>query len=346
MPKVGSLSSWAFDSGVLAMPSLVIFWLFQASRGNDFLFGILILYSALIFGLALKSKQIVRISYLSAIFLTTCVLVVVAAQFSMPMSANYISSNVVILGLAIILNELERKVLKNGKIWPIKIVWILGLFYIVTCFFAFFLDNDSLYTYFFLKENGYISYYPNGYPRFYTVAALFFLLVPVRGYLRIVSFILTALPASIPSVIAWLAIHFKKSYLIGTLIILVLGIISFYGFDQMFTPISLFIEIKSQSIDGRLDKISSAAIFGNPIGFDDDFSETFWIAISQTVGLFLGLIFSALFVIYIYQSSKSWKFMFGAMVLLSLNPFPPALIVLLAPLWNQSLRNVKFEAST
>lgn len=336
MPKVGSQSPVLFDLGVWAAPSLVIFWLFQASRGNDILVGVILCYTVLIFGLALKSQQMVRITYLSVMLLMTCGLVVVAAQFSMPNSAKYISSNVALLGLAVILNELERKVLNNGKIWPIRIIWLLGLFYILTCFFAFFLNNDFLYMYFFVMEDQGISYYVSGWPRYYTVVALFFLLVPAKGYLKIVSFILTALPASIPSVIAWITIHSKISYLIGSLTILILGVISLFGFDQIFTPIRLFIEIKSLSIDGRIDKIASVALFGNPIGFDDNFSETFWIAISQTVGYLLAVIFSVLFIIYVYKTSKSWRFMFGAMVLVSLNPFPPAFIVLLAPLWNRA----------
>jgi hypothetical protein len=127
---------------------------------------------------------------------------------------------------------------------------------------------------------------------------------------------------------------------------LILGVLSLYGFDQVFTPIRLFIDLKSVSIDGREEKISSLAMFGNPIGFDDNFSETFWIAISQTVGYLLGAIFMVLFTIYIYKTSKSWKFMFGATVLVSLNPFPIAFIVLLAPLWNRSIRNVRVENVT
>ena len=277
-----------------------------------------------------------HISYLSVIFLITCCLVVVAAQFSMPMSNKYISSSVGVLGLAVVLNELERKVFKIRKIWPARIIWVLGLFYILTCFFSFFLNNDYFYKYFFVMEDEDISYYLNGWPRYYTVVALFFLLVPAKGYLKILSFILTALPASIPSVIVWVVIHFKTSYLIGSLIILILGVTSLYGFDEIFTPIRLLFDLKSLSIDARLEKIGSVAIFGNPIGFDDNFSETFWFAISQTVGYLLAVIFSMLFIIYTYKSSKSWKFMFGALVLMSLNPFPLAFIVLLAPLWNRA----------
>ena len=269
----------------------------------------------------------------------TCGLVVVAAQFSMAGSANYISSSIALLGLAIFLNEIERKVLKNGKIWPVRIIWLLGLFYILTCFSAFFLNNEFFYKYFFVMEDQGISYFESGWPRYYTVVALFFLLVPANGYLKIVSFILIALPASIPSVIAWVIIHLKTSYFIGSLVILVLGVISFYGFDKIFTLIRLFFEIKSLSIDSRLDKITSVAIFGNSNEFDDNFSEIFWIAISQTIGYLLAVILCILFIIYIYKTSKSWKFMFGAMVLLSLNPFPPAFIVLLAPLWNRAFDN-------
>ena len=346
MPRVGFQSAKDFESGISMAPSLVIFWLFQASRGNDILIGVILCYTMLIFGLSLKKGQMARISYLSVIFLMICGLVVVAAQFSMPMSAHYISSSVGMLGLAVVLNELERKVLKNGKIWPTRIIWLLGLFYILTCFFSFFLNNDFLFKYFFVMEDQGISYYLTGWPRYYTVVALFFLLVPAKGYFKIVSFILTALPASVPSVIAWVTIHFKTSYLIWSLSILILGVISLYSFDQIFTPIRLFIEMKSLSIDGRADKISSIAMFGNPIGFDDNFSETFWIAISQTVGYLLAAIFSVLFFIYIYKTSKSWRFMFGAMVLVSLNPFPLVFVVLLAPLWNRSIRNVRVENFT
>lgn len=335
MSRVGIHSARDFGNAIYMAPSLVIFWLFQASRGNDFLAGVIFCYTVLIFGLALKSQQMLRITYLSVMLLMICGLVVVAAQFSLPNSANYISSNMAFLGLAVILNELERKVLKNEKTWPGRIIWLFGLFYILTCFSAFFLNNDSFYKYFFVKEDQGVSFYESGWPRYYTVVALFFLLVPAKGYLKILSFILAALPASIPSVVAWITIHSKISYSIGSLIILILGVTSLFGFDQIFTPIWLFIEIKSSSIDGRADKISSIAMFGNPIGFDDNFSETFWIAISQTVGYLLAVIFSVLFIIYVYKTSKSWRFMFGAMVLVSLNPFPPAFIVLLAPLWNR-----------
>lgn len=339
MSRLGFQSATDFESGISMTPSLVIFWLFHASRGNDILVGVIFCYTILIFGLALTSQQMVRISYLSVILLMTCGLVVVAAQFSMAGSANYISSSIALLGLAIFLNEIERKVLKNGKIWPVRIIWLLGLFYILTCFSAFFLNNEFFYKYFFVMEDQGISYFESGWPRYYTVVALFFLLVPANGYLKIVSFILIALPASIPSVIAWVIIHLKTSYFIGSLVILVLGVISFYGFDKIFTLIRLFFEIKSLSIDSRLDKITSVAIFGNSNEFDDNFSEIFWIAISQTIGYLLAVILCILFIIYIYKTSKSWKFMFGAMVLLSLNPFPPAFIVLLAPLWNRAFDN-------
>lgn len=334
MSRVDIHSTRDFGGAIYVAPSLVIFWLFQASRGNDFLAGLIFCYTVLIFGLALKSQQMLRITYLSVMLLMVCGLVVVAAQFSLPNSANYISSNITFLGLAVILNELERKVFKNEKTWPGRIIWLFGLFYILTCFAAFFLNNDSFYKYFFVLEDQGLSFYESGWPRYYTVVALFFLLLPAKGYLKLVSLILTVLPASIPSVIAWVTIHLRMSYLIGALIVLIPGAISFFGFDQIFTPVRLFIELKSLSIDGRIDKITSVAFFGNPVGFDDDFSETFWIAISQTVGYLLAVTFSVLFIMYIYKASKSWRFMFGAMILVSLNPFPPAFIVLLAPLWN------------
>ena len=327
-------------------PSFVLFWLFQASRGSNFLIGVILCYALLVVLLALNKKKNVGISLFSVVFLMMCVLVFFAAQFSMPISANYIASSVFFLAIAVMLNELEGEVVTRGAIWPMRVMWFLGLFYIVTCFFAFFLNNEFLYSYFFLTDDGYISYYPNGYPRFYTVVALTFLLIPARNFLKIISFVVTSLPASIPTSIVWLIIHFRASYLISGLIISALGVIAFFGLETLTKPIQLFLELKSLSVDGRLDKVSFVALFGNPVGFDDDFSETIWVAIAQTVGLILAVVFSVSFFCYTYRISKSWKFMLATLLLTSLNPFPLALIVLSAPLWNKSLEERGYESAT
>ena len=346
MSKVISQSESAFAVENRMRPSFVLFWLFQASRGSNFLIGVILCYALLVVWLALKKKKKVRISQFSVVFLMMCVLVFFSAQFSMPISANYIASSVFFLAIAVMLNELEGEVVTRGAIWPRRVMWFLGLFYIVTCFFAFFLNNDFLYSYFFLMEDGYISYYPNGYPRFYTVVALTFLLIPARNFLKIISFVVTSLPASIPTSIIWLLMHFRASYLISGLIISVLGVIAFFGLEELTKPIRLFFELKGLSVDGRIDKISFVALFGNPVGFDDDFSETIWVAIAQTVGLFLTAVFSVLFFCYTYKISKSWKFLLAALLLTSLNPFPLALIVLSAPLWNKSLEERSYESAT
>ena len=327
-------SAKEFGSGFNLGPSLVMLWLFYASRGSDILLGVILCYTLLILIFAIKANE--QMSSLSVTLLLMCGLVVVAAQLSMPMSNRYVASNVAITSLAVILSELEGKVLKTRQFWCSKVIWSLGLFYILICSLSFFIESDFLFIYFFGLEGQGVSHYLNGWPRYYNVAALFFLLLPARRYLKIISLILTALPASIPSVIVWLVMHFNVRSLIGFLTIFGLIYSICFGFEWIFTVMQLLIDSKSLSVAARLNKIDSIAIFGNPIGYDDDFSETFWIASSQTVGYLLGTSFFILFIFYIYRYSKNWSFVLVALFLSSVNPFPLSLIVLAAPLWNRS----------
>ena len=96
-----------------------------------------------------------------------------------------------------------------------------------------------------------------------------------------------------------------------------------------------FIDDKSLSVISRSDKISALNLIGSSATFNDDFSETFWVALAQSNGILPAFAFFLFFFYKIYFLSRNLYFIFASFILTSVNPFPLALIYLLAESWNK-----------
>ena len=317
-------------------PAFFFFFLLSVSHGNNAFLALILGYGLyLLFCVFTEKLGQTRFTLLGLSVTSLSVLLSVGAQFSSANSAAYIGATTLSLGLAVLYLEIEQSLFRSEIRWPGVLVWFIGVIYIVACVAAL-LNQENVYLFLFAKSGEGISYYLSGWPRFYTITAVCFMVIPAKGYLKLMSFALTALPASPVNSFIWFFLHGNKYYfslslaLIGCISLLTIGvsgIIDFMG--------SLY-ALKEGSIDGRLQKLSGLSLWGSSHGYNDNFAEAFWFACAQIVGVIPSFLLFSLFFVYIFKLSRNWFFLGSCLVLTMVNPFPLALLVLLAPSWKKA----------
>lgn len=317
-------------------PAFLFFYLFSVTHGNNAFLALICGYGLyLLFRVFNRKLEQTRFKLLGLSLTCMCVLVSVGAQFSLPASRTYIASLALSLGLAVLYLEMEQSLFRSEIRWPTTLVWFIGGIYIVACVAAL-LNQEYVYLFLFKKDGGAISHYLSGWPRFYTITAVCFLVFPAKGYFKLISFVLTALPASPVNIVAWLFLHINKYY-VSLLLILVVCISLFsIGVSGIIDFMGSLYALKEGSIDGRLQKLSGLSLWGSSHGYNDNFAEAFWFACAQIVGVIPSFLLFSLFFVYIFKLSRNWFFLGGCFLLTMVNPFPLALLVLLAPSWKKA----------
>ena len=313
----------------------VLFFLYYASRGSDILaVAIIAALSLLTIGLIIKKFR-VSYSLSSIILILVLVLNLFVSLLAPDATRAYISSQCFWLILVIYGMTLEKFFFRTKSNISQNIVLVVGIFLLIIYIAGIF--NPQYFWLFealFLPEGGEVSRYSNGAVRLYSVAAVCFLIIPVTGYSKLFSFVINALPLSPVNILAWFVVHGK--ILLFFLLFFTSISLFLYTEDDIFSQLSAFIYDKGLSIESRLDKMSAIKLIGAEITFDDNFSETFWVALAQSNGLLLSFVFFVLFFYKLYMLSKNIYFIFAAIVLTFVNPFPLALIYLLAGSWNMN----------
>jgi len=314
-----------------------LIFLYYASRGSDIIFYItLSVFFILLLGLLIKN---LKISYsLSSIFFILILFINFFLSLLAPDATKaYINNQCLWMIVAVIGINIEKHFFINKSNIAASSVWLIG-FFLLTIYVATILNPQYawLFESFFLTDGGEISRYTNGSIRFYTVAAVCFLIIPANGYKKFFSFLINALPLSPVNFIAWFIVHIKYIYLLIFLIIsFLIAIFNIEIIKTFSSQFSLFLDDKFLSLISRSEKISELNLVGSSILFDDNFSETFWIALAQSNGLLPALIFFLAFFYKILILSRNILFIFAAGVLTVVNPFPLALIYLLADSWKK-----------
>ena len=314
-----------------------LIFIYYASRGSEiFLLITISVIFILLLGLAIKNFK-VNFSLPSIILILILFFNLVISLLAPSASMAYISSQCILLILAIIGLNLEKYFFTKESVISRYIVWVIGITLLIVYIATFF--NPSyvwIFETFFLPQDEVASAYSSGAVRFYTVAAVCFLIIPANGYSKVLSFFINALPLSPVNIISWFLIHIRLSYLLFFSFFIALFFIVYSSNNSIFfyNDFLLFIEDKLLSLASRYEKLSELNLIGSSIHFNDDFSETFWIALSQTNGLVPASAFFIFFFYNIIKMSHNLLFIIGAFILTIVNPFPLALIYLLADSWN------------
>lgn len=313
-----------------------LLFLYYASRGEDLIFFIIMAaFFFLLVGLVIKRFKIVY-SLSSIILVFTLTINLLLSLLAPDATRAYISTQCFWLIIAVIGITLEKYFFNKKSEIAKMIVWVTGLLLLTVYIAAIF--NPQLYWIFesfFLTEDGAVSKYSNGAVRFYTIAAVCFLIIPVHGYSKLPSFLINALPLSPVNILAWFAVNVKVIHIAISLFLL--GIFLFFNSEYTSNLIIQFFSLvddKFLSLISRSDKISVIHVIGSSSTFDDNFSETFWIALAQSNGILPAFILFLLFFYKIFMLSKNMYFIFASVILSCVNPFPLALIYLLADSWN------------
>lgn len=319
-----------------------LIFLYYASRGSDTIFFITIFaFFLLITGMIIKNFRFKFSSY--SILLILIVLINFLMSLLAPeASFAYISSQCIWLIIAIIGINLEKFFFQSESKLSKYLVWGIGLF-LILIYIAAIINPTFLWLFenLFLPKDSEVSRYSSGAVRFYTVAAVCFLIIPVKGFKKFYSFVINALPLSPINILSWFFLHVTIRKLIITSFFLILFILLYLQFQSIsfLDELTMFISDKSLSVNSRLEKFSDLDLIGSSVSFNDDFSETFWIALAQSNGIILSLLFFIIFFYNIVRLSNNVLFIAGALILTAVNPFPLALIYLLADSWNNNIDN-------
>ena len=245
--------------------------------GAQTLFFILsLVFFILLLGLLIKN---LKISYsLSSIFFILILFINFFLSLLAPDATKaYINSQCLWLIIATIGINIEKHFFINKSNIAASSVWLIG-FLLLSIYIATILNPQYVWLFegFFLTDGGEISRYTNGSYRFYTVAAVCFLIIPVNGYRKFFSFFINALPLSPINFIAWLIVHIKYIYLLIFLIIsFLVAIFNIEIIKTFSSQFSLFLDDKFMSLISRAEKISELNLVGSSILFDDNFSKLF-----------------------------------------------------------------------
>ena len=115
----------------------------------------------------------------------------------------------------------------------------------------------------------------------------------------------------------------------------ILAILIFDNFLSNLLLIFDFFNDKLLSLENRQEKLSNANLIGTNSNFNDNFSETFWIALAQSNGILISAISFIIFFSLIIKLSNNFFFVALSLLLTVVNPFPLAIIYLLAESWKK-----------
>ncbi len=301
--------------------------------------AILLFFAFLLFGLLIKNLKI-NFTILEIIFFLVLLINIFLAVLAPEKTSKYILSQIFFLLLAGIGIKIEKNLFfKKSQISQLT-VWILGLFLLLIYVSTFF-SNQFIWIFesLFMSEEAIISSYSSGALRFYSVAAVCFLIIPVKGYKKFFSFLINLIPLSPINAVAWFFMHLK----IKKILILLFAFVSFFIlailiFDNFLSNLLLifdFFNDKLLSLENRQEKLSNANLIGTNSNFNDNFSETFWIALAQSNGILISAISFLIFFSLIIKLSNNFFFVALSLLLTVVNPFPLAIIYLLAESWKK-----------
>ena len=323
-----------------------LFFLYYAFAGNTIAqYAILLFFLYLFIGLVIKNIKL-SFSFLEIFFIFILIFNILLSFLAPPKTSLYLVSTCSTLLIAALGIKLEKNIFSKGSDIATLTVWSTGIFILLLYISTFFTDQFiSIYKFIFLTEDAGISSYESGALRFYTIAAVSFLIIPASRYRKGFSFFINLLPLSPVNALAWFSLHLKlRTALLFSFFLMVILLFSFYLFEELRTYAVLifdFVQGKALSLDSRADKLSYVNIFGSRNDFNDDFSETFWIALAQGVGFLPAILTFLSFFALIIKMSKNFFFIMVSLMLTIVNPFPLALIYLLAEAWNKENLNAR-----
>tara|TARA_B100000886_G_scaffold332201_1_gene284637 strand:+ start:15818 stop:16846 length:1029 start_codon:yes stop_codon:yes gene_type:complete len=301
--------------------------------------AVLLFFMFLFFGSIIKNLKI-SFTVLEIIFFLVLLINIFLAIMAPEKTSKYILSQMIFLLIAGIGIKIEKNLFsKKSQISQLS-VWTLGLFLLLIYVLTFF-SNQFLWIFesLFMTNDAAISSYSGGALRFYSIAAVSFLIIPVNGYRKFFSFFINLIPLSPINAIAWFFIHFKiKKVLIFLSIFTSFFILAIFIFDNLMSNVLTifdFLNDKLLGLESRQDKLSNANLIGANSNFNDDFSETFWIALAQSNGVLISAISFFIFFSLIIKLSKNFFFVTLSLMLTIVNPFPLAIIYLLAESWKK-----------
>lgn len=323
-----------------------LLFLYYAFAGNNIAqYAILFFFLYLFIGLIVKNFKL-SFSALEVSFLLILIINMLFAFLAPPKTSLYLLSTCGTLLVAAFGIKLEKNIFNKNSDVATFIVWGTGIF-ILFIYISTFFTNEFvwIFEFLFLSENSFISSYQSGALRFYTIAAVCFLIIPANRLRKGFSFFINLLPLSPVNALAWFYLHLRFRTLVAfSLFLIILFFILFYfleGMSDYLRTTLLFIEDKVLSLESRREKLSFVNFIGSSNNFNDDFSETFWIALAQGVGFFPAMLTFFTFFALIIRMSKNFFFIVVSLMLTVVNPFPLALIYLLAEAWNKENINVR-----
>jgi hypothetical protein len=171
-----------------------------------------------------------------------------------------------------------------------------------------------------------------GFPRIYSVAAvalLFFLLFKhVQLYQKVFIFLTTFISFSASNLFLYL-IYILKSIPIITFLSVTIFILTFnFENNELFQLVKQQKEISFENKINDTEKIEKYK--------DYEIAEVLSVELYQNSGLIFSIIVTLFIILYIYNISKSWLFSFFSFIMVSSNPMPLILILIIANLLNIS----------
>lgn len=323
-----------------------LFFIYYAFAGNIIAqYAILLFFIYLFIGLIVKNIKL-SFSVLEIFFIFILVFNILLAFLAPPKTSLYLISSCSTALVAALGIKLEKTIFNEGSNLATFSVWATGILILLIYISTFFTDQFIwLFEFIFYQEDREISQYESGALRFYTVAAVCFLIIPANRYRKGFSFFINLLPLSPVNALAWFSLHLRlRTIFILSVAIISVFFLSLYLYEGLMKNVLVildFIEEKGLSLDRRREKLSFVNFIGARSGFDDEFSETYWIALAQGVGFFPAMLTFFTFFALIIRMSKNFFFIMVSLMLTVVNPFPLALIYLLAEAWNKENINVR-----